>query len=388
MFTDFVLNGRGHGDVGERIMGTRFDPGLMRPYLDENNQACVTINTGRMRPDPKTGRMVPVYRKFRLTDLHQMGVKAPAVNATGLRRDAWIEMDQVVIKAARNRLKAWDDLAAANRVDLDGMSRLTYEYETMNDPGEAIVDMDGLSEGRSDSPLFTIRSTPLPITHSDFWLSERQMAVSRNTGSPIDRVMLEASGRRIGESVEQMTIGTVTGMTYATQSTGIWAHEGTSTVYGYTSHPHRFTKTDLNTPTGSNPEAVMTDVLEMIETLEANGFYGPYMLYHSTGYTRYLNDDYFRSGSTSAVRSLRERILAIEGIQGIRRLDYLSSGYQLLLIQMTSDVARAIVGMPITVVQWESQGGMRTNFKTMCIMLPQVLSNQAQETGIVHGTTS
>jgi hypothetical protein len=132
---------------------------------------------------------------------------------------------------------------------------------------------------------------------------------------------------------------------------------------------------------------VMTDVLEMIELLQADGFYGPYMLYTSTGYSRYLNDDYYRSGSTSAQRTLRQRILEIEGIQDVRRLDYLTSGYQMILVQMTSDVARAINGMDITTVQWESQGGMRVNFKVMAIQVPQLRSNYSGNTGIVHGTT-
>ena len=88
------------------------------------------------------------------------------------------------------------------------------------------------------------------------------------------------------------------------------------------------------------------------------------------------------------MRTLRERILAIPNITDVRRLDYLSSGYQLLLVQMTSNVARAVIGMPITTVQWESQGGMRHNYKVMCIMVPQLRSDYNGDTGIVHGTTS
>lgn len=391
MFTDFVMNGQGHGPVGERIAGVRFDPGLMRPYWDDQGQACVTINTGRMILDNKTGQYVPQFRKFRIRDLEERGHKVPMVNSTGLRSGNWKQVDDVVIGAFRKRIRVWADLAAANTVGgFDGMANLTYEYETVNDGGEAIVDMDGLSEGRTDQPLYTIRSMPLPITHSDFWFSERQLAVSRNTGTPLDTTAMERAGYRIAESVEQVTLGLETGMTYGTESTGRWAHEGTSTIYGYLTHPHRMTKTDLTTPTGTNPEAVMTDILEMVETMVSNGFYGPWVLYHSTAYSRYLDDDYFRSGSTSAVRSLRERLKSIEGIQDIRRLDYLTStsGFRMIMVQMTPDVARAIVGMAPTTVQWPSQGGLRTNFKTMCIMAPNIRSRQDQKTGIIDATTS
>jgi hypothetical protein len=44
--------------------------------------------------------------------------------------------------------------------------------------------------------------------------------------------------------------------------------------------------------------------------------------------------------------------------------------------------------MDTTTVQWPSQGGMRQNFKVMCIKVPQIRSNYASQTGIVHGTTS
>ena len=85
--------------------------------------------------------------------------------------------------------------------------------------------------------------------------------------------------------------------------------------------------------------------------------------------------------------TLRDRIKKIDGIQDVRTLDYLT-GYTLLLIQMTSDVIREVVGMDFTTVQWESQGGMQVNFKVMCIMVPQLRADYNGNTGIVHGTAA
>jgi hypothetical protein len=245
--------------------------------------------------------------------------------------------------------------------------------------------MDAISDARRDRPLIDLKSIPLPITHSDFWFSDREIAVSRNTGTPLDTTMAEMAGRRVAEMVEKTVIGVETGLTFGTDTN---RHTGTSTIYGYTNFPYRVTKTDLTTPTGSNPEAVMTDILEMVETMQTNGFYGPYMLYHSTGYSRFLSDDYFRSGSTSAVRSLRERVMQIEGIADIRRLDYLTSGYQLILVNMDPQVAQAINGMDITTLQWDTVGGLRKNFKVMAIQLPLLRTPYNGVAGIIHGTTS
>jgi hypothetical protein len=53
---------------------------------------------------------------------------------------------------------------------------------------------------------------------------------------------------------------------------------------------------------------------------------------------------------------------------------------------MTPDVVRAINGLDLTTVQWESVGGMRLNFKVMAIQVPQIRSTYAGRCGICHAT--
>lgn len=375
VFTDFVFNGEAHGSVAEQLAGVRFDPGLLRPYTKRDGKGYVTVNVGKDY-DGNT-----LYEEKPINQLINNGVQVS--NATTLRKDEWIELDRAVLRAARQRLRAWTDLASRSSFGgFNGMSKLLLEHETMSDPGEAVVDFDGLTSGRNDQPNFQLEGLPLPITHSDFFFSSRRLAVSRNSGTPLDTAMAEAAGRRVAEMVEKTLIGTVTGPTY-----GVAANYGnTPSVYGYTNHPDRVTKTDLTTPTGSNGPSVLTDVLEMIELAYAANFYGPFMLYHSTSYSQFM-DNLFSTTEPSA-GTLRNRIREIEDIQDVRRLDYLTSGYQLLLVQMTPDVARAVNGMDMTTVQWESVGGMRVNFKVMGIMVPQLRSDFNGNMGLVHGTTS
>lgn len=392
MFVDLVVNtanglqGQGAGAV---LQGCRWEPGLLRPFYDNAGRRRCTVNTGRTQYDTKLGKEVPVFKSVLVEDLQRRGINSPVFNAATLTKQAWQFLDDRIVKATRQRLRAFTDLASANsRSGFDAMSKMTFEYQSQNDPGEAVEDMDALTDGRADRPLVVLSSLPLPITHSDFYFSEREIAVSKGSGMQLDSTMAEASGRRVSERVEKVTIGTETGATYGTVSAGPGTHRSASTVQGYTNFTYRVTKTDLTTPTGSNPEAVLADVLEMIETMQGNGFFGPYILYHSTGYSRFLSDDYFRTGSTSAVRSLRQRLMEVEGLTDIRRLDYLTSGYQLILIQMTSDVAEAINGMGITTLQWPSQGGLRQNFKVMCIQVPLLKAPYNGISGILHGTTS
>jgi uncharacterized linocin/CFP29 family protein len=293
----------------------------------------------------------------------------------------------VVMESYLERLSAWRDLVRSSSYgNFNAMAKTTMEYQVVNDVGEAIVDMDGLSDGRRDRPLFKTRSIPLPIIHSDFFFSRRELSQAAQGQYPLDDTMIRMAGRRIAEMVEDITIGLQTGMNYGTNSS---THEGQSQIYGYTNCPARITKTDLTTPTGSNPEAVNDDVMEMIELMEANNFYGPYMLYHSTGYSKWLNSDYFRTGATTGMATtVRQRILQNSGIRDIRRLDRLTSGYQLILVQMDAQTARAINAMEPTTIMWESQGGLRQNFKVLAIQVPQIKWDYNGVAAIVHGTTS
>ena len=379
MFVDYIQNNAGHGPVGQALAQCRFEPGMMRPYFNRNGIPSVTINTGKTIE--KDGKPVPELVSKSIAELMNQGIHNEVLNSTSLRKDEWLKIDQVVIKAARQRLRAWGDLAAANSFGgFNGMSKMMLEHETMSDPGEAIVDMDGITEGRQDSPLYQLEGLPLPITHVDFSFSERRLAVSRNSGTPIDTTMIEAAARRVGETVEKTLIGIETGRTYGDAT----LYGQTPTVYGYTNFPLRTTKTDMTAPTSSNGTTVLSDWLALRDAMYDAKFYGPFMAYTSTNYDQYLDNDF----KTNSDKSLRERLLAIDGINGIRRLDYLTTSSVVILVQMTSDVARAVNGMDITTVQWPSKGGMQLNFKVMAIMVPQLRADYDGNCGIGHGTTS
>lgn len=380
LVTDFILNGQGHGEFGsefgELMTNMRFDPGLLRPYFDNDNKMRPTVNVlhGKER--------IPVL----VSDLPKLGINSQAINlvtnATTLRKDEWILLDRSVINVARNRLKAWGDLDRASPYSVAGMSKTILEHEMMSDPGLAMVDMDGMTEGESDAPQWKLQGIPLPITHSSFHFSERKLAVSRSGGSPLDVTMPEASSRRVSEMVEDTLIGEATGTTYGL-STG---YEETSQVYGYQNHPHVNTKTDMTAPTGSNGEDVLTDVLEAIEVLRGDNHYGPYIWYTSPDYDTYL-DNLFSTTEASA-GTLRNRIREIDEISDVRRLDRLSGTFTSILVEMGPETAQAVTGMPLTTIQWPSMGGLRQNFKVMTIMVPRIRVDYNDQSGICVCTTA
>lgn len=374
------------------------NPGLRRPYWPDKGRnegyPCVNHFTGRWTVEK--GVRVPIKEQVRVIDLLRKGFVDPiflTANTTSLRKEAYIELDKKVQMAARQRLKAWEDLAAASPYGgFNAMSKMTLEYEAMSDPGEAIVDMDALGDGRQDYPLFDLRSLPLPITHSDFSYSQRLLDVSAGSGTPLDGASAEAASRRVAEAVEKTLIGTQTGISYGYQSTGRTAHNSTikSTVYGYTNFPYRNTKTNFTAPTGGgwDPDDTVNEVLAAISQLYDDKHYGPFVIYHSTDWSQYMNRTYSYAGGNNQGQTLRDVLLRIEDVQDVRRLDFLTSTFTLLIVQMTSEVCQAVNGLGLTTVQWPTVGGLQQNWKVMVIWVPLLRADYSGNCGILHGTTA
>lgn len=355
---DFILNGQASGSVASILMEHDMDPGLLRPWKGKNGLTYVTINEEGVAKN----------------------VQVANANAT-LRKDEWQILDMAVVKAAKERLRAVADLRGAGLTYNipNGMGKTVFQTEAQSDISAADVSMDGLRESTADRPVYSITNLPLPIIHKDFNFSSRQVITSRNGGSPLDTATAELAARRVAEEAEKLLLGV---STVADQ----YAFGG-GTVYGYTDFPSRLTKT-ITTPTTSNQATTVNEVLEMIQQAKAAKHFGPYMLYCSLVWDPFMEGDY---SANKGDNTLRDRLRAITDIQDVRTLDYLDptgSAYVLVLVQMTSDVVREVIGMDVTTLQWESKGGLQLNYKVMAIMVPQLRADFNSNTGIVHGTTA
>jgi uncharacterized linocin/CFP29 family protein len=350
---DFILNGQATGDVASRLLAHNMDPNCLRPYLGNDGRSYITVI--------QNGKPEAV----------------PLLNTTAtLRKDDWKILDEAIVKAAKPRLRAVADIRAAGLTYTipNGMGKTVLETETASDISDAVVSMDGLRESTSDRPHFELSNLPLPIIHKDFNYSLRQIAASRNGGSPLDTTTAELAGRKVAEMAEKLLLGVQTGITY-----------GGGTIYGLTNYTNRQTKVmTLPTAGGWTAATTLAEVLSMKYLSQAAYHYGPWMLYCSPAWDQYMDNDYV---TTAPQNTLRTRLKLIDGIQDVRTLDYLT-GYTILLVQMTSDTVREVIGMDISTVQWESKGGMQVNFKVMAIMVPQVRCDQDSNCGIIHGTAS
>jgi hypothetical protein len=342
------------GNVGASLLANNMDVNILRPWIGKDRRSYIAQSFL-----DNNGKVV------------QKAVPLQNAVAT-LRRDEWLAIDDVVVRAVRNRLRLVADIRAAGlEFRVNGMSKITLETSTMTRAGRATLSMDPARIGEGDRPEFDTALLPLPICHYDFYFNLREIAVSRNGGNPLDTVMVEEAGISVAEELEQLTLGTLPTYTY-----------GGGTVYGLTNFPGR-TSVVLTNPTVTNwtGALLVEEVLGMRQQSMDRKRYGPWVLYVSPNWAGVLDADY---SATKGENTVRQRILAVEGISEIRQLDYLT-GYQFVLVQMTAQNIRMVVGLDLTTIQWDTIGGMRQNFKVMALMVPQLRTDGDGNSGIVHG---
>ena len=350
---DFVgKGGQVQGNVASAFMTQgRLDPGMLRPFIGEDGKTYVTVYKGGDRSKLNSYQTVPLQ-----------------VNAT-LRRDEWKQLDEAIVKIAESRLGGVQDLIDKGLVYNLGnaMGTTVLEWHDVSDAMEADLTMDGVTRGKGDRPVFGTHYLPIPIIHVDYEINARVLAASRSLGNPLDTTSAERAARKVNEKLESMLF---TNTTYAF---------GGGTIYSYVNYPDRNTVSlSTNWDNASKTAAqIIADVMSMKQASINDHYYGPWQLYIPTAYETVLDKDY---DSTTPGTTIRERILKISGISGVKVIDTLAAN-NVLLVQMTSDVIR-LVG--ITNVEWSTEGKFVNKYKVLTIQVPQVRSDQEGHCGIVH----
>lgn len=342
----FSLSAGASGPVGKKLMANGMDHSILRPYIGNDGRTYITK---MINGQPKA---VPIM-----------------ANAT-LRKDEWKEMDNQLLDAAKTRLVGVADLYAAGLVLRlsNGMGKTVLEYEDLSEFTAAEMNMDAVVDGQKDRPKYDLKYLPLPITHKEFSFNARVLAASRTSGDSIDTTSGMLAARVVAEKVEETLFTGASTFTY-----------GGGTLYGYTDHPNRNTVTlstnwDASAKTGA---LILDDVRGMKQASIDARHYGPYALYVPTAYETVLDDD-FKSESD---KTIRQRILEIGGINSVKVVDSLTAN-KVVLVQMTADVVRMVEGLPLTTVEWDTHGGLSTEYKVMTIMVPQIRADQNGNSGV------
>lgn len=362
---DFIGKNGAQGDVAAYLAANgRMDPGMLRPWMADDGRIFVTVYGGGDPKKKESYRHIPLQTNAAANPLQ--------VNST-LRPYEWRQLDQVVQQIAMSRLGGVQDLISAGLTYNLGnaMGTTVLEYHDVSDAMSADLTMDGVSRSKGDRPDFGPKYLPIPIIHSDFEINARALAASRNLGNPLDTTMVEMATRKVLEKREQLLF---TDTTYAF---------GGGTIYSYLNHPNRNPVT-LHAhwnDSAASAEDIVNDVLALKQASIDDKHYGPWNLYVPTNFETVLDEDY----NTTSGKTIRERILGIDGIKAIKVSDTLPAD-NVILVQMTVDTVRLVQGMAVQVVQWDTEGKFVNKFKVLTIAVPQVRADQSGACGVIHGS--
>lgn len=292
-------------------------------------------------------------------------------NATALLRyEEWMDIDRTVIEAGVQRMTAWNDLRERNLVhNLGSIGQTISLWETQADMTEANIAMSATTRGEKDTPAYGTSQVPVPIVFKEFSVELRRLEGSRIYGSGVDVTGASIAGRLVAERTERMLF------------LGAAVNVQGSTIYGYLTHPNRNTvdlaeQWDNPATTGAD---ILDDVQQMLSAARADRYYGPFMLYIPGTYEGRLDEDYRDNDD----RTIRQRIMALSGIQDIKVGDFLPDD-NVVMVQLTRDVVDAAIAQDIATVQWSLQGGMEEEFKVMAVWVPRVKADFDGRSGIVH----
>lgn len=340
----------GSGSLANAILDHGFQPGVLRPYIDpDTGESVITVNENGV----------------------DQVLLANAV-AT-LRYDEWRHIDETVMGIAKPRLKVNNWLRGKGLVyNLpNALGHPVLSTERVSDMSDATISMDALSAGDNDRPVYDMENTPIPIVSKQLEINARELAISRNRGTPLDTTKISLATRRVVEAMEKLSVG----------SWGSYQYGGSS-LYGMINSPKRLTSTFVDPVTGGwTPEALYNSVLGWVETIINNNHEGNLKLWYGTG----LVGTMMKLFNTYNAVPLAKKIEEIPNISSVEFCPYLT-GKRIVLCEENADVIRLIFGMDITTLQWEMKGGLLIGMIIMGIMVPQIRNDLDSQTGILDAT--
>lgn len=339
------------------LVGNRLNVNGRRPFVDNDGVSYVVNNTndGVIRTN------------------------APAA----LQYIEWQDIDRAVIPAAVQRMVAVMDLRSRGLEHNLGSIGLTISvWDRVSDITPANITMSAATGGEKDLPAYALQAVPVPIVHKSFSIELRRLEASRMFGEALDVTAGDLAGRRVGERVEEMLFVGASMIQVTDPTIG-----GIATIHGYTTHPDR-NIIDMNTiwtvlqgALGQNV-VIIEDVMRMQQVSRDARYYGPWVLYIPNEYEAKFDEDY-RGPDSSDTRTVRERVLALSGIEDVKVADFLPNN-NVVLVQLTRDVVDIAVAQDVTPIQWTLTGGMVEEYKVMFVGVPRLKSDFDGRSGITH----
>lgn len=290
----------------------------------------------------------------------------------------WEQIDSAVMDVMRQPIVGVTDLISNGLVNnLSDIGVYISTYEQLGDMNPATVTMSIISSnGVADRQTFTPQSIPVPVISKPFFYDGRSLVASRrNGGVGLDVTSVRTATIKVREQLESMIFK---GSTIQLAGFG---------VEGLTNAANRISDTAANFGGGDfgTPTNGYKTIKGMIAALRLKGFYGPYGCYIAT--TQYeqlgnlISTSYADTELTVILRNLPE-------LRYIKPSNQLTDGH-LVVLQLTQEVIDLTTALPVTPIQWRTEGGEElglVEFRVIAIAVPRIKFDVNLACGVAHAT--
>lgn len=295
-----------------------------------------------------------------------------------LQKYQWESIDSAVQEVMRQPVVGVTDLVSLGLVNpLPDIGYYISTYEQLGDMGPAAVTMSIQSSNAiRDRATFTPQSIPVPVISKPFFYDGRSLVASRrNGGVGIDTTSVATATIKVREALEDILFS------------GSDINLSGFTVEGYTNAANRITDTATNFgggDFGTDTNGHKT-IVGMITALRRLGFYGPYGCYIAeTQYAQLLS----LTGTNKNETQLSVILSTIPGLQFVKPSNKLADG-NLVVVQLSRDVVDLTSAMPVSAIQWDTEGGEElglVEFRVITIAVPRIKFDVNLACGVAHAT--
>jgi len=307
-----------------------------------------------------------------------------AANADGLEYEEWRDEDDRVVPETQEVLTAVDDLINAGFVEDTSLARLVSTYQVGRDFDTDIAErsMDGRARSAEDGTITAIEGVPLPISHVDWEIPQREQQNSQNFGEDLDTMDGQRAMRAVMEDLEDLLFNGWDGVVDTT--------DGTFSVDGYTNTSAAITGSatgDWGTPSNvlDTIDAMRNDAREQ-GTNNNEGYLpeeeGAWFYIPTAQWGEFTQQPDPRGDGNM---SLRERAERDYPNMEFRHAGELSAGTVVMVIQNRDVVDLADAQAPTT-MNWDVEGGLSTRFKTLACRVPRIKQTFENRKGVVTYT--
>lgn len=321
-------------------------------------------------------------------DSPDLSANAPTGNAQQLDYDEWVEHGDLVVDETQEQLTAVDDLVNAGLTHDTSPARMVSVYQKDNtfDRDNVERSMDARARGVEDSTVKVRAGVPLPFSHFDYEISQREIQNSQNFGEALPTEDARKAGRALREDMEALVFN---GWNREIRTDGaLWS------IGGYRTDESRLT--GAATGEFGDPDNGAMNILEtidkMLEQVETQGpdenegympqEYGAWLYYATSQHGEiYRQADPRGEGNMSVAQRIAQDYPFLD----LRHAGVLEPGEVVMVIQ-SEDVVDLANGQSPTNMSWEVENGLVTRYKTLGMQIPRIKSTRQGRSGIVHYT--